>query len=139
MDVFAALADPVRRDLLEQLAADGASRVVDLTRDRGISRPAVSRHLRVLGEAGLVSAADRGRERHYSLDASPLAQVDDLLARLRATGGDATARPPVSATALDALGLEVRRTVRDRTAQGEQRHTDPDHDTTSTADTEESA
>ncbi|ANS79473.1 Transcriptional regulator, ArsR family [Serinicoccus hydrothermalis] len=134
MDVFAALADPVRRDLLAHLAEEGTSRVVDLTRDRGISRPAVSRHLRVLSAAGLVSATERGRERHYALDTTPLTQVDELLGRLRHGGGYAAAQPPVSATALDALDLEVRRTVRDRSHHAGERHTDD-----TTTDTEESA
>ena len=40
-----------------------------------ISRPAVSKHLRVLREAGLVSAEERGREHHYTLDARPLADI----------------------------------------------------------------
>ena len=51
MDVFAALADPVRRSLLGRLAG-GPARVVDLAAGLPISRPAVSRHLRLLPEAG---------------------------------------------------------------------------------------
>lgn len=107
--VFPALADPVRRGLLEQLARSGSARVVDLTEGRGISRPAVSRHLRVLGEAGLVSATDHGRERHYELVAEPLQQVVAWVGALSA----ATGQPPVGEHRLDALDLEVRRTVRD--------------------------
>jgi DNA-binding transcriptional ArsR family regulator len=108
VDVFAAIADPVRRSLLEQLARDGATRVVDLTRGRGISRPAVSRHLRVLGAAGLVRASDRGRERYFELVAGPLGDVDRWTAAMRSAG------PPVAEHVLDALDLEVRRTVRER-------------------------
>ena len=66
MDVFDAMADPVRRDLLRVLAV-GPTRVVDLAAGRAISRPAVSKHLRVLTDAGLVVADDLGRERHYRL------------------------------------------------------------------------
>ena len=66
MDPFAALADPVRRELLRTLAA-GPARVVDLAAAQPISRPAVSKHLRVLVDGGLVEAESRGRERHYSL------------------------------------------------------------------------
>ena len=84
MDAFAALADPVRRDLLDRLAR-GPARVVDLAADHEISRPAISRHLRVLGEAGLVTAEERGRERHYRLERSGLAPVDRAwLSRSRA-------------------------------------------------------
>jgi len=106
MDVFAALADPVRRELLVRLAA-GPSRVVDLAVAHPISRPAVSRHLRVLSEAGLAAGEDRGRERHYRLSDSGLAPVRDLLAAL-------APQHRIDPTALDALDLEVRRTVRER-------------------------
>ncbi len=108
MDVFAALADPVRRDLVHRLAA-GPARVVDLAADHPISRPAVSKHLRLLTAAGLTSAEDRGRERHYRLEPAGLAPVHDLLGAL--------GTPPVAESALDALDLEVRRTVRERPPQ----------------------
>ena len=108
MDVFSAIADPVRRGLLDQLGRSGPARVVDLTAGRGISRPAVSRHLRVLGEAGLVTATEHGRERHYALVAEPLQQVISWAGAL-----SGPARPPVAEHHLDALDLEVRRTVRD--------------------------
>lgn len=68
-----------------------------------------STHLKLLTEAGLTSAEDRGRERHYSLDRSGLAPVSRLLDELRPT-------PPFADTAFDGLDLEVRRTVRERSA-----------------------
>ena len=108
VDPFAALADPVRRDLLRALAA-GPARVVDLAAAHPISRPAVSKHLRLLTEAGLATVEDRGRERHYTLDATGLVPVARLLDELRA-------RPPITAEAFDALDLEVRRTVRERSS-----------------------
>ena len=86
MDVFAALADPVRRSLLSELS-QGSSRVVDLAAERPISRPAVSRHLRLLAEADLVAAEDRGRERHYSVRPEGLAPVADLVTRLSERAG----------------------------------------------------
>lgn len=119
MDPFAAISDPVRRGLLEQLATQGPTRVIDLTRGRGISRPAVSRHLRVLGDAGLVRAVERGRERHYELVPAPLAQVSAWVGGV--IHGQA---PPVSERQLDALDLEVRRTVRERAGEAAARHTD---------------
>ncbi len=125
MDVFAAVADPVRRSLLEQLARAGSARVVDLTQGRGISRPAVSRHLRVLGEAGLVTVTDRGRERHYQVTPGPLEQVTAWAASL--TAGP---RPPVADHQLDALDLEVRRTVRERADRPGAHHTDASGTTT---------
>jgi DNA-binding transcriptional ArsR family regulator len=107
VDPFAALADPVRRGLLRALAA-GPARVVDLAAAHPISRPAISKHLRLLIEAGLASVEDRGRERHYSLDRSGLVPVSRLLDELRSA-------PPFADAAFDGLDLEVRRTGRERT------------------------
>jgi DNA-binding transcriptional ArsR family regulator len=109
MDVFAALADPVRRELLVAVAR-GPMRVVDLAATQPITRPAVSRHLRLLIEAGLVEAEDRGRERHYRLQRQNLAPVQMFLDQLRQNSYPA----PLSRNALDALDTEVRRTARDR-------------------------
>jgi DNA-binding transcriptional ArsR family regulator len=108
MDAFAALADPVRRDLVRRLAV-GPARVVDLAAEHPISRPAISKHLRLLTEAGLASAEDRGRERHYRLDRSGLGSVRDFLNGL-------TLDPPFTESDLDGLDLEVRRVGRDRRA-----------------------
>jgi DNA-binding transcriptional ArsR family regulator len=107
VDVFSALADPIRRALLEQVAA-GPARVVDLAADHPISRPAVSKHLRVLTESGLVVAHDHGRERHYALVPGALGPVVGFLEGL-ALGGS-----PVTTHVLDALDTEVRRAGRDR-------------------------
>jgi DNA-binding transcriptional ArsR family regulator len=109
MDAFAALADPARRDLLTQLAA-GPSRVADLAASRTISRPAVSRHLRLLAEAGLVVAEDRGRERHNALRREGLAPVATYVAEL---GRTQHPPGPLTEQALDALATEVRRTTRE--------------------------
>jgi DNA-binding transcriptional ArsR family regulator len=106
VDVFAALADPIRRDLLLRLSG-GACRVVDLAAVHPVSRPAISRHLRILRDAGLVRATEHGRERHYALDPEPLAGVRELVDGLTAR------RPPISDHHLDALATEVRRAVRD--------------------------
>jgi DNA-binding transcriptional ArsR family regulator len=108
VDPFAALADPVRRQLLRALAV-GPARVVDLAAAHPISRPAISKHLRLLTEAGLTSVEDRGRERHHTLDRSGLAPVAKLLEELRIP-------PPFADAAFDGLDLEVRRTVRERSA-----------------------
>lgn len=109
MDAFSALADPVRRDLLRDLS-DRSARVVDLAAGRPISRPAVSRHLRVLTDAGLVVADELGRERHYRLRPAGLEPVLHLLADLVPE----VHGPPVTPAMLDALDLEVRRVGRDR-------------------------
>ncbi len=109
MDVFAALADPVRRSLLRSMAA-GPARVVDLAAGQPISRPAVSKHLRLLVDAGMAEVTDRGRERHYALTPAGLGPVRALVAELTLP----TSPVPLSDQALDALDTEVRRTTRER-------------------------
>jgi len=111
VDVFTALADPVRRDLLDAVAAR-PMRVVDLTARQSISRPAISRHLRLLTEAGLLEVEQHGRERHYALRPEPLRGVREYLDHLE---GPATR---LTTGALDALDTEVRRTGRDRCRSG---------------------
>ncbi|MFL6177140.1 MAG: ArsR/SmtB family transcription factor [Ornithinibacter sp.] len=106
MDPFPALADPVRRQLLRTLGS-GPARVVDLAAAHPISRPAVSRHLRVLVEGGLVTAERHGRERHYALARAGLEPVRRLV-------DDLHPGPRFDEAVLDGLDLEVRRTTRDR-------------------------
>jgi DNA-binding transcriptional ArsR family regulator len=71
---FGALADPTRRRLLEQLAA-GPARVTDLASPHPISLPAVSRHLRVLEEAGLIERRRAGRVHRMTLRAEPMREA----------------------------------------------------------------
>ncbi len=73
-DAFAALADPTRRRLLELLRTRDRP-VYELAEVFQVSRPAVSQHLRVLLDAGLVLEARHGRERRYRLRASPLRDI----------------------------------------------------------------
>ena len=139
MSVFEALADPVRRSILLTLVG-GPTRVVDLCSNlseaRPISRPAVSRHLRVLTEAGLVIAEDRGRERHYRLDARPIDEVrrfiDELTSaeEIQPAPSASEGRLPIPESALDALDTEVRRTVKQRRSTPRQaRSTTPEEET----------
>jgi DNA-binding transcriptional ArsR family regulator len=127
MDVFEALADPVRRDLLAEVAVRPV-RVVDLAARHPISRPAISKHLRLLSQAGLLEAAAHGRERHYRLRREPLGQVLEFVDRLMQPAEAQPAQPltaqpptgqpptgqPLSDQRLDALDTEVRRTSRER-------------------------
>ena len=77
-DVFSAVANPVRRQILESLR-DGPRAVNDLVSMVDLSRPAVSEHLQVLRNAGLVGEQRQGRQRLYHLSAGPLAEVEDWL------------------------------------------------------------
>jgi DNA-binding transcriptional ArsR family regulator len=75
-DGFAALADPTRRAVLE-LLRQGPRPVGDIARDLPVSRPAVSQHLRVLKDAGLVTERRDGTRRLYRIDPDGLAAIRD--------------------------------------------------------------
>ena len=76
--VFGAIADPIRRGILDVLRA-GERSAGDIADRFPVSRPAVSRHLRVLRRAGLVRERRHLRARLYSVDGRALAQVDEWL------------------------------------------------------------
>jgi DNA-binding transcriptional ArsR family regulator len=78
LDSFASLGDSTRRTIFERVAA-GPSSVGDLARGLPVSRPAVSQHLRVLKEAGLVSETPVGTRRIYRLDPRGIAAMRDWL------------------------------------------------------------
>jgi DNA-binding transcriptional ArsR family regulator len=77
--VFAAVADPTRRVLLERLRVSGPLSISELTDGLPMTRQAVTKHLTALDAAGLVSTRKVGRERQHELNASPLKEVDDWL------------------------------------------------------------
>jgi len=83
--VFGALADPTRRHLVEALASEPGATATGLAASLPISRQAVAKHLKLLGEAGLVSSRRRGREARFELDPAPLA---DAAAWLDAVGAE---------------------------------------------------
>jgi DNA-binding transcriptional ArsR family regulator len=78
-DVFGAISHPARRHMLDLLASEDRS-VNAITGHFQMSRPAVSQHLRVLLEAGLVTEQRYGRERRYHLVPEPLGPVRDWIA-----------------------------------------------------------
>lgn len=78
-DVFRAIADPTRRGLLDLLAA-GEAPVGALAAEFDVSLPAISQHLKVLREVGLVSEQRVGRERRYRIEPEPLKEVVDWIA-----------------------------------------------------------
>jgi DNA-binding transcriptional ArsR family regulator len=84
--VFAAIADPTRRAILDLLRRHEMS-AGELASRFPVSRPAVSRHVRVLREAGLVQERREAQWRRYSLNPAPLAQVDRWIAAYRVFWG----------------------------------------------------
>ncbi len=101
-----AVADPIRREILRRLRDDSATAGA-IAAAFSVSRPAVSRHLRVLREAGLVRQRVCGREREYRAQLAPLAELEAFLRELRAA-------PPLWQQRFDALATEVHRTTRRR-------------------------
>ena len=103
METLAALADDTRRQIVALLAG-GERAAGELAEQFPVSRPAISRHLRVLREAGLVQVRTQGQRRVYTLDPRPLAELDAWLAPYRR----------LWAQRLDALDTEIARGRRAR-------------------------
>jgi DNA-binding transcriptional ArsR family regulator len=80
--LFRTLADPTRRALFERLCRDGEQTVGALTARAGVSQPAVSKHLGVLKQAGLVRDRHQGRQAHYSAKVGALAPLIDWTSRM---------------------------------------------------------
>ena len=103
MQALEALANPVRRRIVE-LLAEGEREAGSLADEFSVSQPAVSRHLRVLRQSGLVRVRLQAQRRIYSLDPAPLAELDAWLGRYRGFWSQR----------LDALETEIRRDRRER-------------------------
>jgi DNA-binding transcriptional ArsR family regulator len=84
LDTYAVVAEPSRRRILDRLLQSESS-VTDLAKDLGLSQPLISKHLRTLRESGLVRVQVEAQRRIYSLDARPLAEIDEWLSAYRMT------------------------------------------------------
>ncbi|MFJ6653714.1 ArsR/SmtB family transcription factor [Microbacterium sp. NPDC091313] len=109
-DIFDVIADRTRRDILQLLldraaGARGGTSVSQIVQALGVSQPTVSKHLKVLRDAELVSVREEGQHRYYSLEAAPLDEVDDWLVRFFAVDEPAAAALPEPAVqAAEAVG-----------------------------------
>ncbi|MGH6848970.1 MAG: ArsR/SmtB family transcription factor [Methylocella sp.] len=81
-DLFSTLADPTRRAIFERLCRDGDQTVGALTAQAGVSQPAVSKHLGVLKQAGLVRDRHQGRKTYYSAQLAALAPLIDWTSQM---------------------------------------------------------
>jgi len=104
--IFAALADPTRRAILTRLA-DGDATVTELAEPFSISLPAISRHLKVLENAGLISRSRSGQWRSSTLEAAPLREATAWMEQYRQFW-DAS---------FDRLDAHLRRVQQDRSEQ----------------------
>jgi DNA-binding transcriptional ArsR family regulator len=80
--LFRTLADPTRRGIFERLCREGEQTVGALTAHAGVSQPAVSKHLGVLKQAGLVLDRQDGRQTHYSAQREALTPLADWTSRM---------------------------------------------------------
>ncbi len=90
--MFAALGEPTRLQLVIKLSAGGARSIATLAAGGAMSRQAVTKHLRVLEQAGLVAASRTGRERRFTLQPQKLAEASDYLSRVAAHWDEALER-----------------------------------------------
>lgn len=117
VDIFDVIADGTRRDILQLLldrsnAGERGTSVSQIVAELGASQPTVSKHLKVLREADLVSVREEGQHRYYSLAPAPLDAVDDwlmpfLVDETDASAAFAAALPPLpdsAARTADAVG-----------------------------------
>jgi DNA-binding transcriptional ArsR family regulator len=97
-DIFDVIADGTRRDILRLLldrssAGERGTSVSHIVIELGASQPTVSKHLKVLRDAHLVSVREEGQHRYYSLSAAPLDEVDDWLVPFLEDDGDVAVDP----------------------------------------------
>ena len=101
-DIFDVIADPTRRDILRVLLdrssddahAVGEIIVSEIVATLELSQPTVSKHLKVLREAGLVAVREEGQHRYYRLDSEPLEAVEDWVIPFTASEDDVGAQRP---------------------------------------------
>ena len=108
---FAALADPTRRAILARLASGEAS-VTELAAPFAVSQPAISKHLKVLERAGLVSRSRDAQRRPCRVEAKPLAEATEWLERYRQTLEGSFQRLDALLHELQTGGKKRRRTKR---------------------------
>src|SRR3954447_20063233 len=92
VDVFAALADPTRRQVVNELASRDTVTATELARTLRVTRQAVAKHLAALAEAGLAAPRRQGRETRYRLTPEPLEEAVDWIASVGGQWDDRLAR-----------------------------------------------
>ena len=82
MDMFTALAEPTRRNILEMLANSGEMSASEIVSKFSVSPPAISQHLKVLRDADLVEVEKRAQQRIYTINPSKLHELEDWIRKL---------------------------------------------------------
>src|SRR4051812_46079325 len=117
---FAALADPTRRAILARLAS-GEATVTELMKPFAISQPAISKHLRVLEQAGLISRGRDAQRRPRRLEAGPLAEANGWLERYQQIWNESFDRLDDFLGELTSRGPRQQPTMRNK-AKGKRAH-----------------
>jgi DNA-binding transcriptional ArsR family regulator len=123
---FAALADPTRRAILARLASGEAS-VAELAAPFSMSQPAISKHLKVLERAGLISRGQDAQRRPRRLEAKPLAEVSNWLEHYRQTLEASFQRLDLLLDEMTAKDKKHGRTHGSGTAENKTKHKRGDH------------
>ena len=108
-DIFDVIADGTRRDILQLLLdrstrGDNGTAVSQIVHELGVSQPTVSKHLKVLRDAELVSVREEGQHRYYSLATAPLDEIDDWLVPFFSVEPVAASLPEPAVHAAEAVG-----------------------------------
>lgn len=82
MDMFTALAEPTRRNILEMLANSGAMSASEIVRKFSVSPPAISQHLKVLRDADLVAVEKRAQQRIYTINPAKISELEEWIKKL---------------------------------------------------------
>lgn len=82
MDIFSALADPTRRNIIEILAASGELSATDISHNFHISPPAISQHLKVLRESNLVTVEKRSQQRIYHINPKTISELEGWIKKM---------------------------------------------------------
>ncbi|HAM25666.1 MAG TPA: ArsR family transcriptional regulator [Microbacteriaceae bacterium] len=114
-DIFDVVADPTRRDLLQVLldryvnvdSDSGEISVGEIVDKMGLSQPTVSKHLKVLRDHGLVTVREEGQHRYYSIDTSPLEELEDWLIPFLSADFDTATEAASSAVFAAWSGVQV--------------------------------
>jgi len=88
MDIYSALADHTRRDIIELLASNGKSSVTDISKNFQMSQPAISQHLKVLREAKLVDMEKRAQQRMYTINPYALEELEQWAVKMKTLMSD---------------------------------------------------
>ncbi|MBI4057700.1 winged helix-turn-helix transcriptional regulator [Candidatus Microgenomates bacterium] len=83
MDLFSALSDPTRRNIVELLAVNGQLSATDISDKFHVSPPAISQHLKVLREADLVQVEKRAQKRIYTINTDSLQKLEDWTRKMK--------------------------------------------------------